>query len=110
MIITVNNQSIELDDEGYLKCLTDWTPEVAQALALQENIVLNQSHWQIIKLLREFYQIYQLSPANRPLAKYLSQHLGKEQASSLQLNLLFKGSPAKIAAKIAGLPKPNNCI
>lgn len=110
MIIRVNNKSIELDNEGYLAQLTDWTPEIAEALARIENIVLTEHHWQIIKLIREFYQTYQLSPANRPLVKYLCQHLGKEQASSLQLNLLFKGSPAKIAAKIAGLPKPNNCI
>lgn len=110
MIITVDDKTIELDDEGYLVQLVDWTPHVARAIASQENIILTDQHWQIIELLRQFYQEFQLSPANRPLVKYLSQHLGKEQASSLQLNLLFKGSPAKLAAKLAGLPKPTNCL
>lgn len=110
MIIIVDDVAIELDDEGYLIHLQDWTPKVAKLIATQEDITLTEQHWQIIELLRQFYQQFQLSPVNRPLAKYLSQHLGKEQASSLQLNLLFKGSPAKLAAKLAGLPKPTNCL
>jgi sulfur relay (sulfurtransferase) DsrC/TusE family protein len=28
----------------------------------------------------------------------------------MHLNRLFKGTPAKLAAKLAGLPKPTNCI
>lgn len=110
MITAIDNRAIELDDEGYLIHLQDWTPHIAKLIAAREDITLTEQHWRIIELLRQFYQQFQLSPANRPLAKYLSQHLGKEQASSLQLNLLFKGSPAKLAAKIAGLPKPTNCL
>ncbi|UYZ85291.1 TusE/DsrC/DsvC family sulfur relay protein [Entomomonas sp. E2T0] len=110
MIITVEQKPIELDDEGYLVNLQDWSTVVAEKLAELESITLTEPHWQIINLLRQFYQQYELSPANRPLIKYLSQHLDKEQANSLQLNLLFKGSPAKLAAKLAGLPKPTNCL
>ncbi len=110
MRITVDQKSIELDDEGYLVNLQDWSTAVAQKLAELESITLTELHWQIINLLRQFYKQYELSPANRPLIKYLSQHLDKEQANSLQLNLLFKGSPAKLAAKLAGLPKPTNCL
>lgn len=110
MILTVDNKPIELDEEGYLVDLQDWSPEVAEALAIREEISLSAAHWEVLHLLREFYNQFQLSPANRPLVKYLTQHLGAEKASSLQLNLLFKGSPAKLAAKLAGLPKPTNCL
>lgn len=110
MIITVDNKTIELDEEGYLVNLQDWSPAVAQKLAELEAITLTETHWQILELLRQFYTQYELSPANRPLIKYLSQHLDKDIANSLQLNLLFKGSPAKLAAKLAGLPKPTNCL
>lgn len=109
-MIIVNNIPIELDSEGYLIHLQDWNHQVAEAIAMQEGITLTQPHWEIIELLRQFYKQFQLSPANRPLAKYLATHLGKEKANSLQLNLLFKGSPAKLAAKLAGLPKPTNCL
>ena len=45
----------------------------------------------------------------RPLCKQVTAELGVEKGKSLYLNKLF-GSPAKIAAKLAGLPKPKNCI
>lgn len=110
MIITVENHAIELDNEGYLIHLQDWTPTVADSLAQLENITLTQQHWEIIHLLRQFYDQYQLAPANRALIKYLSQHLNTEKANSIYLNFLFNGSPAKLAAKLAGLPKPTNCL
>lgn len=110
MKLTVNHQDIMLDDEGYLVNLQDWSPTVANALAERESITLTESHWQIIELLRAFYQQYALSPANRPLIKYLNQQLPTQQINSLTLNLLFNGSPAKLAAKLAGLPKPTNCL
>jgi tRNA 2-thiouridine synthesizing protein E len=83
---------------------------VAEALAQQEQLALTAEHWQILRLLRAFYAEFQLSPANRPLIKYVALKLGPEQGNSLHLNLLFKGAPAKLAAKLAGLPKPTNCL
>ena len=101
---------IDLDPEGYLRDLSQWSPEVAQQLALKEGIELTERHWQVLQALRDFYAQFQLSPANRPLIKYIAQTLGPELGTSLQLNLLFKGAPAKLGAKLAGLPKPDNCL
>jgi len=102
--------SLDLDPEGYLRDLSQWSPEVAEQLALKEGIVLTERHWQVLQALRDFYAQFQLSPANRPLIKYIAQTLGPELGTSLQLNLLFKGAPAKLGAKLAGLPKPDNCL
>ncbi|MDM8349658.1 TusE/DsrC/DsvC family sulfur relay protein [Pseudomonas sp. sp1636] len=106
----VAGRRIALDKDGYLVSLTDWSEPVAEALAQQEALVLSAEHWQILLLLRSFYAEFQLSPANRPLIKYVALKLGPEQGNSLHLNLLFKGAPAKLAAKLAGLPKPTNCL
>ena len=105
-----NETNIALDQEGFLKNLQDWNEDIARELALAENIVLTAAHWEIIQLLKQFYQEYDLSPAMRPLVKYIAQQLGKDKAKSIYLMKLFPGSPAKIAAKIAGLPKPDNCL
>lgn len=102
--------SLDLDPEGYLRDLSEWSPEVARQLALKEGIELTERHWQVLQALRDFYAQFQLSPANRPLIKYIAQTLGPELGTSLQLNLLFKGAPAKLGAKLAGLPKPDNCL
>ncbi|GAB3481434.1 TusE/DsrC/DsvC family sulfur relay protein [Marinomonas epiphytica] len=99
-----------LDEEGYLLNLVDWTPELAQHLALEESLSLTDEHWEIIYLLREFYQEFEVSPAMRPLVKAVSKKLGPEKGRSIYLMRLFPGSPPKLAAKIAGLPKPANCL
>ena len=103
-------KTLQLDKHGFLQNLDDWSPEVAAVLAEQEGIVLSDAHWEIIELLRSFYAEFQLAPATRPLIKYAAARLGPEKGNSMQLNLLFKGTPAKLAAKLAGLPKPSNCL
>lgn len=108
--IIVETKEIALDKDGYLLDLHDWTPAVAQALADQEELPLSEAHWEIINLLRDFYAEFQLSPANRPLIKYTALKLGTEKGNSLHLNRLFNGTPAKLAAKLAGLPRPTNCL
>ena len=99
-----------LDEEGYLLNLDDWSPELAHHLARQEDIELTDAHWEIISLLRDFYQEFEVSPAMRPLIKAVSKQLGAEKGRSIYLMTLFPGSPPKLAAKIAGLPKPANCL
>lgn len=108
--LQVEGKNIALDKDGYLVELKDWSPSVAYALAAREELVLTPEHWAIIELLREFYAEFQLSPATRPLIKYATLKLGPETGSSLHLNRLFNGTPAKLAAKLAGLPKPTNCL
>jgi tRNA 2-thiouridine synthesizing protein E len=107
---SIDGQSISFDKEGFLRKLEDWSPAVAKFIAQQEGIELEDKHWEIIYLLRQFYAQFELSPAMRPLIKFISQQLSKEKASSLYLLTLFPGSPAKLASKIAGLPKPDNCL
>lgn len=108
--MTVGARAIELDKDGFLVDLSDWSHDVASALAAAEEIELTPEHWEVLELLRNFYAEFQLSPATRPLIKYTALKLGAEKGNSLHLNRLFKGTPAKLAAKLAGLPKPTNCL
>ena len=108
--LNVGGRAIALDKDGYLADLDDWSAEVATALATAEDIDLSPEHWEILELLRGFYNEFQLSPATRPLIKYTALKLGADKGNSLHLNRLFKGTPAKLAAKLAGLPKPTNCL
>jgi tRNA 2-thiouridine synthesizing protein E len=98
------------DQEGFLLDLTEWNHDIAAQIANQCHITLTSMHWEVIDAMRDFYQQFGISPAMRPLCKYLKEKLGQEKSSSIYLLQLFPGSPAKIAAKIAGLPKPDNCL
>jgi len=98
------------DKEGFLRALEDWNPSVAQQIAAGEGIELTQAHWELLNLLRDYYAEFDSSPAMRALVKYCALKLGKEKGRSIYLMSLFPGSPAKLGSKIAGLPKPENCL
>ena len=99
-----------LDKHGFVKDHTVWTKELALALAESEGIALTEAHWEIIELLRAYYEAFDASPANRSLVNYTKINLGPEKGNSIYLMSLFPGSPARLASRIAGLPKPKNCL
>ncbi|EAT13467.1 TusE/DsrC/DsvC family sulfur relay protein [Bermanella marisrubri] len=100
----------KFDQEGFLVDLNEWSTELASAIAQQEGIELKEEHLEIIHLLRQFYESHQVAPSNRPFVKLIKNELGADKGNSIYLMQLFPESPAKIAAKIAGLPKPPNCF
>ena len=102
--------TLKLDNDGFLLDLNDWSEDVARELAASEGIDLSAEHFEIIYLLRRFYAEFEVSPAMRPLTRYIKEHLGAEKASSIYLLTLFPGSPAKLAARFSGLPRPENCL
>lgn len=98
------------DEEGFLLDMSEWNEEFAITSAHKLGIDLTQAHWEIIHLLRDFYQEFDISPAMRILVKQTKLKLGEQKGTSHYLLTLFPGSPAKLASLIAGLPKPTNCL
>jgi len=104
------NKKIKIDLEGYLVKQSDWDDGVAVLLAADEGLALTEEHWELIRVVRDFYTRYEMAPAMRPLVKATKQALGEEKGRSVYLMRLFPGSPPKRLARIAGLPKPTNCL
>ena len=65
-----------LDKEGFLRDLGSWSPAVAEEIAATEGITLQAAHWEVIHLLRHYYQCFEASPANRALVKFAARELG----------------------------------
>lgn len=105
-----DRRRVPLDKDGYLRNLDDWDAEVAEALAARENITLTPAHWEVINLVRQFHQTFGLSPATRPLVKYVALHLGENKGKSMYLMKLFGGKPALTVSRLGGLPRPANCF
>ncbi|QFU01614.1 Sulfurtransferase TusE [Halomonas sp. THAF5a] len=108
--LSINDKQFGLDPEDYLVDMAQWSPEVAEALAQEEGIELTEEHWEVLHVLRDFYARYEMAPAMRPLVKAVGKVLGPEKGRSIHLMRLFPGSPAKVAARLAGLPKPTHCL
>ena len=110
MTLELAGQSYDTDEEGYLANLSDWTPELCDAMAQVDGAELSNNHWEVIKFLREYYEEYQIAPAVRVLTKAIGKKLGKDKGNSKYLYELFPYGPAKQACKYAGLPKPTGCV
>lgn len=108
--LTVNDQRIPLDKNGYLKNVTDWNEDVANHIASEDDIALTDAHWEVIWFVRNFYLEYETSPAIRALVKAMAASMGPEKGNSRYLHRLFPQGPAKQATKLAGLPKPAKCL
>ncbi len=105
-----SGREIALDRDGYLRDLDDWNEEVAERLAEQAGLELHAEHWEIIHVLRRFYREHEHAPATRALVNLVARELGPDKGRSIHLMKLFRGSPALLANKLAGLPRPRNCF
>jgi tRNA 2-thiouridine synthesizing protein E len=95
--ISVAGKKIVLDDDGFLVNRENWSREVAQQIAKNENIdELDEEQIEIIEFLREYYSKYHAFP----ILNYVCKHVGQKKEC---LNKEFV-NPMK-AWKIAGLPK-----
>lgn len=101
---------IALDQEGFLRDVNDWSPEVAGLLAAQDALRLEDAHWEIIELFRHYYQAHGLIPILRVLGRVIERELGGAKANSQYLHRLFPMGPLRQASRIAGLPKPPSCL
>ncbi len=101
---------IPLDKEGFLLDLSDWDLDVAVWLAETEGVTLLETHIEVLQLLRDYYEKTQVSPAMRAFVKVVRNELGADAGNSIYPMQWFGESPAKTAAKWAGLPRPTNCL
>ncbi len=109
-VLQLGSRQLELDDDGHLLRVADWTPEVAHCFAAEEGIVLEADHWRVLELIRAFHQRFHLTPAMRALSSYARECGADDISSSLHLLRLFPGNPARRASRIAGLPRPHGCL
>ncbi len=101
---TIAATQVELNDEGFFVDPEQWTEEMAPQIASAEGIgELTPRHWQVIRFMRAQYQAKGTGPTVRVLGK-------TSGVTVKELYQLFPKGPAKVAAKIAGIPKPRGCI
>ena len=101
---TMIAERVETDVEGFLTDPQQWNEQLAEQIALENGIPeLTDRHWLVVRFMRERY----LASGNAPSIR----SLGKESGVPIkELYQLFPKGPAKLAAKIGGIPKPRGCI
>ena len=98
---------VRRDEEGYLFDAEDWTPELAQALAVEESLRLESQHWLVIQFIRDYYFEHSITPDIRHVAKFIAQQIGcDKKAGKKRIFELFPYGYVKQACKIAGMKRP----
>ena len=102
--MTIAMHELEVDAEGFLQKPEQWSEEIAVEIATQAGIApLTERHWQVIRFMRDRYLKTRQAPSIRSLGK-------ESGVTTKELYQLFPKGPAKLAAKIGGIPKPHGCI
>ena len=96
-------ETVQTDAEGYLANRDDWSEELAQEYATQMGIELTDEHWKVINTARAIEAESSSSPGLRKISK-------RSETPIKAIYKLFPDGPAKIVAKIAGIPKPKSCL
>ncbi len=95
---------VEVDEQGFFTDPTQWREAMAPAIASEEGIAeLTDRHWQVVKFMRHEFEDKGTGPTVRVLGR-------SSGVSVKELYQLFPKGPAKVAARIAGIPKPHGCI
>jgi len=105
-----HGKRIEIDGSGYIINVHDWTRELADHMARIEGIDMTRDHWEVVNLLRDYYQQHQIAPMIKMLIRDIRRIMGPEKGNMKYLFELYPDGPAKQACKIAGLPAPTGCI
>ncbi len=98
----IAGKTVQVSDDGYMTNMDEWTPEIGQEIAKEENIELTDKHMEIINFIRDKVK------AGDTLT---IRSVGKSGIIDIKgFYGLFPGAPLKKAARIAGVKKPASCV
>ena len=101
---TIAGVTVDVNEEGFLTEPSQWNEDVAREIARNEGIdELTDRHWIVVRFMRDQFFEKGTGPTVRVLGK-------TSGVSVKELYQLFPKGPAKVAAKVAGIPKPRGCI
>ena len=94
--------NIDVNDEGYMTDSSQWTKDVAAAIAVEEGVELTDKHFEVIDFIRN-----KVAEGATLTIRGINKSGVVDAKSFYQM---FPGAPLKKSTKIAGVPKPESCI
>ena len=94
--------AVDVNDEGYFTDPSQWTKEIAAAIAKEEGIELTDKHYEMLEYLR-----------NKQASGDQLTIRGINKSGIVDVKTfyqMFPGAPLKKSTKIAGIPKPTSCV
>lgn len=102
--VMVGDHPVEVDSEGYLRNLDDWSEDFVRALAQHEGLALTPEHWDVIRFLRAYYAEHGVQAQVRVMIRHFAQAWGPHRGNNRYLHDIFpRGGPQKQGNRLAGL-------
>jgi TusE/DsrC/DsvC family sulfur relay protein len=95
--------TVNVTEDGYLTDPSQWTRDIAEAIAAEEGITLSDAHWKVIDFLKKDYE----STGTLASIRRINKTGG---IPTKEFYTLFPDGPLKKAARIAGLSRPASCV
>jgi tRNA 2-thiouridine synthesizing protein E len=103
MLREYRGHQVAVNEEGFMTDAAQWTPEIGEAIAEEIGLHLTPEHWRVITFCREDAAREGQPPGLRRISKLSG-------VGTKELYALFPKGPGKLAARVAGLPKPHGCV
>ena len=103
MLREYNGHQVTVNEEGFMTDASQWTPDIGEAIANEVGLTLTPDHWKVITFCREDAAREGQPPGLRRISKMSG-------VGTKELYALFPKGPGKLAARVAGLPKPHGCV
>lgn len=95
--------TVARDEDGYLLQPQDWSPILAQQLAEEDGLALDDERWYVVTYIRDYYESNRSVPETRALLAHLGRQNVSDKATRRYLYRLFPKGYGQQACKIAGL-------
>ena len=101
---SIAGYNVQVDEEGFMTNPDEWNEDIAREIAKEEGIPeLTDRHWDAINFIRKDFKEKGAPPTIRRMNKVGG-------VPTKEMYSLFPDGPAKKAAKISGLGKPQGCV
>jgi TusE/DsrC/DsvC family sulfur relay protein len=97
---------VQTDDDGFLLDPDDWTKDIANEMAVKEELELTEDRWNLVRIIREYYYENDSVPELRKVLKQLKTELGPGKATRKYVYALFPYGYGQQGCKIAGMRQP----
>ena len=101
---------LDRDEEGFLLDARDWHPDLIEAFAAEDDLVMTAERCEVIDYIRNYFEKNLSVPEARVLLKHLQAVWGKDKATRRYLYQLFPRGYGQQACKIAGMRKPRKLM
>ena len=101
--------AVERDSDGYLVDPDDWNEELARQLASEWNLDLREEHLDVMRYMREWFDVHRIIPDVRDVAKYIMQQKGvTKKEAQRYLFTLFPHGYMQQGCQLAGMRRPRS--